>query len=315
MKHVSGAGTIASVNNNNNKQGQYSVQRPTLGQRLTKDNIATAIHWHNAVRQITNKELPLTQLCAPRPPTRRIYHPGATLPTPSCIPDCRVRGPRPVARRAGATPAQSTRAPLGPPPSWRWYPLGPAPPLGAVALPHCWSSVPHGCPADGTMQFVFARDPDHLDELSEATDRNLAHALQACRQRVLDEDRAPPADVVKWAPGFYQTREESDPARRFRCVTTLTDGSCWFDSWAKIFPTWSIAAQKRQLAELSKDPAHSVMVFKESELAKALGRKVPDGGKGGPAGKAPDAAKGAGGPPPPPQPKPNPKPPAAETPP
>src|SRR5258706_14850033 len=44
------------ANNNNNKQGQYSVQRPTLGQRLTKDTIATAIHWHNAVRQITNKE-------------------------------------------------------------------------------------------------------------------------------------------------------------------------------------------------------------------------------------------------------------------
>ena len=148
-------------NNNNNKQGQYSVQRPTLGQRLTKDTIATAIHWHNAVRQITNIELPLTQLCAPRPPTKRIYHPGATLPTPSCIPDCRVRGPRPVARRAGATPAQSTRAPLGPPPSWRWYPLGPAPPLGAVALPHCWSSVPHGCPAAFPAWLCCRTPPPH----------------------------------------------------------------------------------------------------------------------------------------------------------
>ena len=123
---------------------------------------------------------------------------------------------------------------------------------------------------DGTMQFLFpSTAPQETDEEDVALDPNLDHAITACRRRVLEEARAPPSEISKWGPEFYQTANESEEAQRFRCVSTKSDGQCWFDSWSKILPDWTIKLQKEQLRQVSQDPKFVDKVEKELKLAQA----------------------------------------------
>jgi len=129
---------------------------------------------------------------------------------------------------------------------------------------------PVGCrEAGGVMKFLFDSPSEvPADEYEDREkDSDLKFAVAACQRRVIEENRAPAVMLARWASTFYRGEdEEGAKALRFRCAGTLTDGSCWFDSWARILPDWPIADQKKLLLARLNDRSGAAELIRDLRL-------------------------------------------------